>query len=82
MVVQAEAAEEVLERDPARARDALVKIQRSGREALVELRRLLGILKEDGAEAEHAPAPGLHPPPDRGLRAPAAGARGRAQVAR
>lgn len=59
MVVQAEAAEEVLERDPARTRDALLKIQSSGREALVELRRLVGILKEDGAEAEHSPAPGL-----------------------
>lgn len=59
MVVQAEAAEGILDRNPARSREALVQIQRSGREALVELRRLLGILKEDDAAAEHSPAPQL-----------------------
>ena len=49
----------MLDRDPARTRDALTKIQRSGREALGELRRLLGILKDDGADAAHSPTPGL-----------------------
>lgn len=59
MVVQAEAAEEMLDADPERARQPLRKVQRSGREALVELRRLLGVLREDDAAAERAPQPGL-----------------------
>jgi signal transduction histidine kinase len=59
MVVQAEAAEEVLSADPERAREPLRKVQRSGREALVELRRLLGFLRDEDAAAERAPQPGL-----------------------
>jgi signal transduction histidine kinase len=51
---------------------ALEKIERSGREALVEMRRLLGVLREDnGAEAGLAPQPGLGQ-----LEALAAGVRG------
>ena len=39
---------------------ALEKIERSGREALVEMRRLLGVLREDdGAGAALAPRPGI-----------------------
>jgi signal transduction histidine kinase len=37
----------------------LEKIERSGREALVEMRRLLGVLREDGGGTELAPQPGL-----------------------
>jgi signal transduction histidine kinase len=38
----------------------LEKIERSGREALVEMRRLLGVLRDDGADkAALAPAPGI-----------------------
>ncbi len=38
----------------------LEKIERSGREALVEMRRLLGVLRDDGdREAELAPQPGI-----------------------
>jgi signal transduction histidine kinase len=59
MVVQAEAAEEVIANDPAAAVGALTKIQRSGREALVELRRVVGILREDGDEPSLDPEPGL-----------------------
>jgi len=59
MVVQAEAAEEVLSADPERARAPLRTIQSTGREALIELRRLLGILREEDAIAERAPRPGL-----------------------
>jgi signal transduction histidine kinase len=59
MVVQAEAAEEMLDADPERARQPLRKVQRSGREALVELRRLLGILRQEDAAAERGPQPGL-----------------------
>jgi signal transduction histidine kinase len=57
MVVQAAAANDVFETRPDRAREALHAIEASGRSALVELRRLLGIVREDGAD--YAPQPGL-----------------------
>jgi signal transduction histidine kinase len=44
-VVQAEAAEEVLEREPERARASLHRIQGASREALGEMRRLLGDMR-------------------------------------
>ncbi len=59
MVVQAEAAEEMLAGDPDRARQPLRKVQQTGREALVELRRLLGLLHDEEAEALRGPQPGL-----------------------
>jgi signal transduction histidine kinase len=59
MVVQAEAAEEMLDGDAERARDPLRKVQRSGRDALVELRRLVGVLRESDAAADRAPQPSL-----------------------
>jgi signal transduction histidine kinase len=59
MVVQAEAAEEVLRRQPERAEEPLRKIQSSGREALNEMRRMLGVLRNNGPEPELAPQPGL-----------------------
>jgi len=39
--------------------EALEKIERSGRESLVEMRRLLGVLRSDPGEASTAPQPGL-----------------------
>jgi signal transduction histidine kinase len=59
MVVQAEAAEEVLHADSAAAERALRKIQETGREALGELRSLVGILRDPNRDAERAPQPGL-----------------------
>jgi len=59
MVVQAGAAEEVLGTAPDRAAGPLRSIQDTGRQALVELRRLLGVLRTDGTEAALAPQPGL-----------------------
>ncbi len=59
MVVQAGAAEEVLAADPGRAREPLRSVQDMGRQALVELRRLLGMLRTDDSEAALAPQPGL-----------------------
>ena len=58
MVVQAEAAEEMLDRDPARSRLALQTIQRTGRDALVDLRRTLGMLRQT-PDAALSPQPGL-----------------------
>lgn len=47
MVLNAEAADAVLDSEPARTRDQLVSIQRTGRQALGEMTRLLGMLRED-----------------------------------
>ncbi|HET7044179.1 MAG TPA: histidine kinase [Gaiellaceae bacterium] len=59
MVVQAGAAEAVLERDPARAVGPVRAVQETGRQALVEMSRLVGLLREDGEELGLAPQPGL-----------------------
>jgi signal transduction histidine kinase len=52
VVVQAEAGEEALARRPELAAESLRSIQRTGREALVEVRRLVGVLREDEAVRE------------------------------
>lgn len=60
MVVQAEAAEAMIDSDPARARRPLAAVQQTGRDALTELRRMLGVLRERAEEgAALAPQPGL-----------------------
>lgn len=58
MVVQAGAATHVFDREPEFARQALGNIESSGRKALGELDRILGILHEDDA-ADRAPQAGL-----------------------
>jgi signal transduction histidine kinase len=59
MVLQAGAARQALDWEPARAREPLVAIERSGREALAEMRRLLGILHKKDENEEIAPEPTL-----------------------
>jgi signal transduction histidine kinase len=60
MVVQAEAGPVAVERDPARAAGAFEAISATGRQALAEMRRLLGVLRGDGDPAPSlAPQPGL-----------------------
>jgi signal transduction histidine kinase len=59
MVVQAGAAEEVLSRQPERARDAMRAVQETGRQALVEMSRLVGLLRDDHDELGLAPQPGI-----------------------
>src|SRR4051795_3500819 len=59
MVLQAGAAEQVLATSPERARDSLVTIQDTGREAILELRRMLGLLRDPVAGAALAPQPGV-----------------------
>jgi signal transduction histidine kinase len=59
MVVQAGAAQEVLLRAPNHAIESLENIQRTGRETVTELRRLLGILRVGDVESLTAPQPGL-----------------------
>jgi signal transduction histidine kinase len=57
MVLQAAGGREVIDADPRRASEALAVIEATGRDALAELRRLLGVT-DDGATAI-APQPGL-----------------------
>jgi signal transduction histidine kinase len=61
MAVQAEAGQALLPGDPERAAQTLGRIAASAREALGDLRRLLGVLRDDvGPEGEgRAPQPGL-----------------------
>ncbi len=54
VVVQAEAAEEALARRPELAAESVRSIQRTGRDALVEVRRLVGVLREDDPSREPA----------------------------
>jgi signal transduction histidine kinase len=58
-VLQAGAAEQVLAASPERARESLATIQDTGREAIVELRRMLGLLRDPVADASLAPQPGI-----------------------
>src|SRR4051794_15653050 len=59
MVLQAGAAEEVMAASPQRARQSLATIQDTGREAIVELRRMLGLLRDPVVDASLSPQPGV-----------------------
>ena len=59
MVVQASGARRLAERDPARAGDAFLAVEQSGREALTEIRGLLGVLRREDEELALAPQPSL-----------------------
>ena len=59
MLVQAGAAQEVLDRDPARAGASLSIVQEAGRQALTEMSTLLGMLREDSGELGLSPQPGV-----------------------
>ena len=60
MVVQAGAVPRLLDAgDSVRAGEALAVIEETGRDALIEMRRLLGVLRRDEDGAELAPQPSL-----------------------
>ncbi len=59
MIVQAGAARLLLPTDPRRVVEPLLAVEETGRQALTELRRLLGILREDTGPRALAPQPGL-----------------------
>jgi signal transduction histidine kinase len=59
MVVQADGARYALRSDTARADTALAAISATGRQALTEMRRLLGVLRSADDQAALAPVPGL-----------------------
>jgi signal transduction histidine kinase len=56
--LQAGAAEQLVRKDPDKAERHLKAVRETAHEALTEMRRLMGVLKED--EASYAPQPGLH----------------------
>jgi signal transduction histidine kinase len=58
MVVQAGAAEQVVDEDPELVRRALATIRTTGADALAEMRRVVAMLREDGP-GELVPQPGL-----------------------
>ncbi|MFC5261537.1 sensor histidine kinase [Kribbella qitaiheensis] len=62
MVVQAEAGPVVVRRDPERAERAFEAIADAGRDAMTQLRRLLGVLKAD--ETQRLPQPTLDDLPE------------------
>ena len=59
MGVQAGAARVVIDRDRDRAKEALSAIEQSSRQAVAELHRLLGFLRQEGDTDDLAPQPGL-----------------------
>ena len=59
MGVQAGAARMVIDRDRAKAKDALAAIEASSRQAVDELHRLLGFLRQAGDADDLAPSPGV-----------------------
>jgi signal transduction histidine kinase len=79
VVTMAEAAAATTESDPAAARRAMAQVAGTGRTALGEMRRLLGVLRADEQEADdagaatRAPAPGLDRVDDLVVSARAAG---------
>jgi len=59
MVVQAEGASYALDASPDQARQALGTIAQTGRTALAEMRRLLGVLRTEDGAGDRAPQPGV-----------------------
>jgi signal transduction histidine kinase len=60
MIVQADGAAYVLDSSPDQAKQALETISTTGRQALAEMRRLLGVLRSsDGESGEYGPQPGV-----------------------
>jgi signal transduction histidine kinase len=59
MTVQASAARRLLRPDQDREREALRVVEETGRQTLAEMRRLLGIMREEGETADRAPQPGI-----------------------
>lgn len=60
MTVQAAAVRRRLGPEQADEREALHTVELTGREALAEMRRMVGVLRRSGETADHEPAPGLN----------------------
>jgi signal transduction histidine kinase len=59
MTVQASAVRRRLNDDQASEREALETVETTGRQALAEMRRMVGVLRQSGEAADREPAPGL-----------------------
>ncbi|MBG0828400.1 sensor histidine kinase [Planomonospora sp. ID67723] len=60
MIVQADGAGYAIDQDPEQAREAVRVISATGRRALAEMRRMVGVLRaDDGGVEEYAPQPDL-----------------------
>ena len=59
MVIQAGAGRRIIDIDQGRAREAFAYIEHAGRQALAEMPRLLGMLRDEAGAAELAPQPRL-----------------------
>jgi signal transduction histidine kinase len=59
MTVQAGAARLLLDEEPERAVGPLLSVEETGRQALAEIRRLFGVLREDSGEIAFEPQPGM-----------------------
>jgi signal transduction histidine kinase len=55
VVLQAGVADQVLDRDPVRAREALAQIRQTGQEAIGELSTLVGLIREDPPTSDPQP---------------------------
>jgi signal transduction histidine kinase len=64
MVIQAAGARTVMDLEPDRAETALRSVERAGREALAEMRRLLGVFSEQDELRMLSPQPGLEDLPE------------------
>jgi signal transduction histidine kinase len=59
MVVQAAAARRMIDQDPDKARTALESVEETGRDALREMRRMLGMLRKGDEDLALAPQPSI-----------------------
>ena len=59
MVIQAGVERQLLDEGPASTREVLLSIERTGKEALAEMRRLVGVLREQDEVPALAPLPGV-----------------------
>lgn len=58
VVVMSEGAAAKVDADPAQAKEAMLRVRDTGRTALAEMRRMLGVLRDD-EPGSHAPQPGV-----------------------
>jgi signal transduction histidine kinase len=59
MLIQAGAARKVIDTAPDRSTDALLTVEATGRDVMAELRRLLGVLNDEGEASGLTPQPGI-----------------------
>lgn len=59
MIAQADGGRYVLQQSPERAEKAFATISDTGREALTEMRRMLGVLRDEDGALQKRPAPGV-----------------------